>query len=92
MHSGIRSYAPVTRGLDHASRIYPTCASKMREIGYTRLRWSIFFVKAFRQGDGLHRNSGLPELRSLMRCKSGGYTRLAVSSPAMTSAVIRCQR
>jgi hypothetical protein len=27
--------------------------------------------KRFIQGDGLHRNSGLPELRSIMRRKSG---------------------
>ena len=28
----------VTRGLDHASRIYPTCALKMSELGHTRVR------------------------------------------------------
>ena len=40
---------------------------------------------AFCEGrDGLNRNSGLPELRNIMRRKSG-KTRLAVSSPAMTA-------
>ena len=29
---------PVTRGLDHASRIYPTCALEVAEIGFTRFR------------------------------------------------------
>jgi hypothetical protein len=38
MRSGIRSYPPVTRGLDHATRIYPTCATKMPELGYARFR------------------------------------------------------
>jgi hypothetical protein len=35
-------------------------------------RASIFFAKKlFTKVDGLHRNSGLPELRSIMRRKSG---------------------
>jgi hypothetical protein len=71
MRSGIRSYPPVTRGLDHASRIYPTCASKMPEIGSTRFRVVHLLRKNFLRRDGLHRNSGLPELRILMRRKSG---------------------
>jgi hypothetical protein len=29
------------------------------------------FAKSFSKKDGLHRNSGLPELRSFMRRKSG---------------------
>jgi hypothetical protein len=34
-------------------------------------RASIFFEKSFSQSDGLHRNSGQPELRRIMRRKSG---------------------
>jgi hypothetical protein len=34
-------------------------------------RASIVFAKSFRKVDGLHRNSGKPELRSIMRRKSG---------------------
>jgi hypothetical protein len=34
-------------------------------------RGSIFFVKLFCEDDGLHRNSGLPELGSIERRKSG---------------------
>ena len=33
--------------------------------------WSILFLRSFCEDDGLHRNSGLPELRTLMRRKSG---------------------
>jgi hypothetical protein len=68
MRSGIRSYPPVTRGLDHASRIYPTCVTKMPEIEYARFRVVHLLRKNF-----------------LRR----GW--IAGSSPAMTSAVIRCQ-
>jgi hypothetical protein len=52
-------------------------------------RASIFFARSFCEMDGLHRNSGLPELRSIMRRKSG-KTRLAVSSPAMTPQFSAC--
>jgi hypothetical protein len=34
-------------------------------------RASIFLARSFAKMDGLHRNSGLPELRSIMRRKSG---------------------
>jgi hypothetical protein len=34
-------------------------------------RASIAFEKIYAKNDGLHRNSGLPELRSIMSCKSG---------------------
>jgi hypothetical protein len=40
-----------------------------RERAYAR--GSTFFAKTFCEMDGLHRNSGLPELRSIMRRKSG---------------------
>jgi hypothetical protein len=39
--------------------------------------------------DGLHRTSGLPEVRT-NECRKWGKTRLAVSSPAMTAEVIAC--
>jgi hypothetical protein len=41
---------PVTRGLDHASRIYPTCALKALELGYTEFGWSILFVRTLCEG------------------------------------------
>src|SRR5262249_32838417 len=35
----------VTRGLDHASRIYPTCALKFPNSGKPEFGWSIFFAR-----------------------------------------------
>src|SRR5262245_40059242 len=45
--------ARVTRGLDHASRIYPTCALKCPKSGKPDFGWSIFFERRFREEDGL---------------------------------------
>src|SRR5438046_6373001 len=59
MHWDGRYYAPlmqilgrpvaacVTRGLDHAGRIYPTCASKCSKSGKPDFGWSIVFRKKF---------------------------------------------
>src|SRR6516225_8009698 len=35
----------VTRGLDHASRIYPTCAPRRPKSGKPDFEWSIFFAR-----------------------------------------------
>ncbi len=40
-----RSFSPVTRGLDHASRIYPTCAPKTTKSGKPDFGWSIIVRK-----------------------------------------------
>jgi hypothetical protein len=45
------------------------CVEEARERAYDpRIH---LLRKSFSQSDGLHRNSGLPELRSIMRRKSG---------------------
>src|SRR5262245_46540135 len=42
----------VTRGLDHTSRIYPTCALKFPNSGKSEFGWSIIFAKKM-DGRGL---------------------------------------
>ena len=91
MRSGIRSYPPVTRGLATQVGFIRLAPPRCPKSGQPDFGWSIFFVKTFCERDGSHRYSGLPELRILMRRKSG-IPDFAVSSPAMMTAVIRCQR
>jgi len=45
--------ASVTRGLDHASRIYPTCALTLPKSGKPDFGWSIFFARSIYESDGL---------------------------------------
>ena len=71
MRSGIRSYPPVTRGLTTQVGFIRLAFLRCPKSGQPDFGWSIFFAKTFCEGDGLHRNSGLPELRILMRRKSG---------------------
>ena len=54
--------ASVTRGLDHASRIYPTCALTLPKSGKPDFGWSIFFASSIYESDGLP--GSMPDARA----------------------------
>src|SRR5260370_21436760 len=78
----------VTRGLDHASRVYSTCALSLSEPGYTRVRVvHLLRDKFFLRSGWIASDLGLARGPHINKVPQVGYTRLAGqarSSPAMT--------